>query len=297
MLKPACTSLGLCLLASLSVRAQRPARPAAAPAGGAGWDVQTSRSEMTDQPEITAILLPLNRAPRQQLPALAIRCIEGELAIVVYTEGPLEGEDEATPIRMRWGTEPPEAAESWSRSTNYTAAFAPSPEIFILELLNFPDLKIEYRPEGEPPRVASFNARGLARHMPKLRSACPSLKDAEGTPGPVSPARASSDSPAVSQYLEAMHLDLVGLVLAEEKVYADDARYTRSMPAIDAKLAVMGLSRSPGVTLIIEDVKGRTYRVRATHRSAPGWTCSIYMGRAQPYRPNQQPGEWQCWKQ
>jgi hypothetical protein len=252
---------------------------------------------MTDQLAITAILLPLNRAPRQQLPALAIRCTDGELAVVVYTGGLLEGEDEATPIRMRWGTEPPEPAEHWSRSTNYTAAFAPNPEEFILELLNFPDLKIEYRPEREQPRVASFNARGLARHMPKLRSACPSLKDAEGTPGPASPARASSDSGAVSQYLEAMHLDLVGLVLAEENVYADDSRYTTSMRALDAKLAGMGLSRSPGVTLIIEDVKGRTYRVRATHRWAPGWTCGIYMGRAQPYRPDQQPGEWLCWKQ
>jgi hypothetical protein len=301
MHKAASTLLTVFLFASglASAHAQRPARPPAAPTAKAGWDVQTTRSEMTDQPTVTAILLAINRPPGQQHPALAIRCIEGGLAVVVATGGVLEGEADRTPVRLRWGTEPAEPEESWSRSTDYTAAFVPNPEVFILELVNFPDVKFEYHPYRERPRVASFNARGLARHMSKLRAACPSLKDVEdaaSTASPARPASTSSDSLAVSRYLEAMHLDLAGLVLAEERVHADSSRYTTSLRTIEAKLALMGLPRSPGVTLIVEDVRGRTYRARATHRSAPGWTCGIIMGRAQPYKPNQVGGETRCWK-
>jgi len=287
----------LCLLALgvSAARAQRPARPPGA-AATSGWDVKTTRSEMTDQLTVTAILLAQNRPPRQMHPALAIRCIEGELSVVVTTEGMLDGEADQTSVRIRWGSDPPEQ-ETWSRSTDFTSAFAPNPEVFILELVNFPDLRFEYRPVRESPRVASFNARGLARHMPKLRSACPSLRDVEaeaasGRPeGPGEPA----DSLAVSRYLEVMQLDLAGLVLAEARYHNDTQHYTTSMDAINGKLALMGAPTTPGVTLIVEDVTDRGYRARATHRSARGWTCGISFARAQPYRSNQAPGESLCW--
>jgi len=284
----------LCLLAAAisAARAQRPARPPGA-AATSGWDVKATRSEMTDQLTVTAILLALNRPPRQQHPALAIRCIEGQLSVVVATGGMLDGEADQTSVRIRWGTDPPEQ-ETWSRATDFTAAFAPNPEVFVLELLNFPDLRFEYRPVRESPRVASFNARGLARHMPKLRSACPSLRDGEveaASGGPGGPA----DSLAVSRYLEVMQLDLAGLVLAEARYHNDTEHYTTSMDAINGKLALMGAPTTPGVTLIVEDVTDRGYRARATHRSARGWTCGIIFARAQPYRSNQAPGESLCW--
>lgn len=164
------------LLCASTVQAQRPARrPAAAAKPAGGWKIDTTRSEMTDELMVILSLDAVNKVQGTLFevhPTLAVRCRERDLAVIVSTSAVLDADDDMTPVRLRWGTEPPEE-ERWSRSTDYTAAFAPDPELFLGELLNFPDLKFEYHPYDATPRVAIFNARGLARHMPKLRAACP----------------------------------------------------------------------------------------------------------------------------
>jgi len=162
-----------------SAGAQSPARrPAATPTGN--WQVTTSRSEMTDQLSVTLTLEALNEVPGpifEMRPLLAVRCREGELDVLITTGAVLDANtSDITHVRIRWGTDPPEE-DRWFRSTDYTAAFAPDPKAFLAILRNFPDLRFEFRPFDAAPRVASFNARGLDRHMAKVEAACPSLKD------------------------------------------------------------------------------------------------------------------------
>ena len=169
-------TLGVVLVSAATAQAQRPARRPAATAGpGSGWRIDTTRSEMTDELIVMLSLDAVNKVQGtlfEVRPTLAVRCRERELAVIVSTSAVLDADDDMTPVRLRWGTEPPEE-ERWSRSTDYTAAFAPDPEVFLGELLNVPDLKFEFHPYDATPRVAIFNARGLARHIPKLRAACP----------------------------------------------------------------------------------------------------------------------------
>ncbi len=168
-------SLMVMVLCASPLQAQRPARRPATAATAGAWTVDTTRSEMTDERTVILSLDAVNKVQGtlfEVRPTLAVRCREGELAVIVSTSAVLDADDNMTPVRLRWGTEPPEE-EQWSRSTDYTAAFAPDPELFLGELLNIPDLKFEFHPYDAAARVAIFNARGLARHMPKLRAACP----------------------------------------------------------------------------------------------------------------------------
>ncbi len=168
-------SLMVMVLCASPLQAQRPARRPATAATAGAWTVDTTRSEMTDELTVILSLDAVNKVQGtlfEVRPTLAVRCREGELAVIVSTSAVLDADDNMTPVRLRWGTEPPEE-EQWSRSTDYTAAFAPATEVFLGELLNIPDLKFEFHPYDAAARVAIFNARGLARHMPKLRAACP----------------------------------------------------------------------------------------------------------------------------
>jgi TonB family protein len=143
-----------------------------------GWLVTISRSEMTDQPSVTLQLEALNLLPGAIVdvrPAILVRCHEQELDVFITTGAVLHGDTyDMTPVRVRWGTGTPEEA-SWSRSTDFSAAFAPDPGAFLKQLLGAPDMRFEFRPFDAAPRVASFNARGLDLHISTLEGACPTL--------------------------------------------------------------------------------------------------------------------------
>jgi TonB family protein len=130
---------------------------------------------MTDELSIILSLAAVSPAPATILdtrPTLIVRCREGELNVYVNAGQVLEGDDDATPVRIRWGTDAPQE-ESWSRSTDYSAAFAPEPGDFLSQLIANPDVRIEVHPYDAVPVVFTFNARGLARYTPRLDAACP----------------------------------------------------------------------------------------------------------------------------
>ncbi|HEV2713977.1 MAG TPA: hypothetical protein VGU64_01855, partial [Terriglobales bacterium] len=134
---------------------------------------------MTDQLEVTLFLTALSPAPTSILeirPRLIIRCRESKLDVYIATGSVLHAEDDMTPVRIRWGTAAP-AEASWSRSTDYSAAFAPEPREFLNQLLENPDLRFEVHPYDAVPTVITFNARGLAGHMAQLDTACPIEKE------------------------------------------------------------------------------------------------------------------------
>jgi hypothetical protein len=243
---------------------------------------------------VTLTLQALNKVPGpifEVRPVLAVRCREGELNVIVTTGAVLDAEDDLTPVRLRWGSDPPED-EHWTRSTDYSAAFAPEPEVFIAELLNFPDLKFEFHPFDATPRVASFNARGLARHLPTLRRACPSL--AQQTDKPAQ-GITSGDTAVIGRYLATVRRDLANLVFAQEGYYASNHHYAKSLHALGTQ-APTGFRPAAGVTVTLDEATNETYRARATHASAPGWTCAIYFGDTQPYVREQKSGVSACWK-
>lgn len=148
--------------------AQRPTpRPSTDP-----WEVTTSRSEKS----VTLELAALNTASGpvfEVRPVLLVRCQEKELEVFVATGSALDSDDSVmTPVRIRWDTQAP-VETRWSRSTDYTSAFAPDPRAFLRQLLSHPDLRLEVRPSDRSLQVIRFNARGLERHMPKVEAACP----------------------------------------------------------------------------------------------------------------------------
>lgn len=189
------TSCAILLLALATTTAgqrapPRPAtsRPVARPRGA--WVLDTSRSPMTDELEVTVILEATNKVPGVLLdtrPSLSVRCKEGALDVIVLTGSVLSGgTDGWTDVRLRWGTATPEEAR-WSRSTNYAAAFSPEPRAFIAHMIATPDLRFEFTPFDGGPLVAIFDGRGLRAHMPVVDRACPFSMEPPPAPEPGGP--------------------------------------------------------------------------------------------------------------
>lgn len=134
------------------------------------WEVTTSRSDES----VTLELAALNTATGpvfEVRPVLVVRCQDNQLEVLVATGSVLASDDSVmTPVRIGWGTQAPEDTR-WSRSTDYTSAFALDPRAFLKQLVSNPDLRLEVRPSNRSPQLIRFNARGLERHMPKL-AAC-----------------------------------------------------------------------------------------------------------------------------
>jgi TonB family protein len=135
---------------------------------------------MTDQPSVTLQLDALYLVPGTILevrPAIYVTCREQKLNVYIATGAVLDGDTyDQTSVRIRWSSGAPEEA-SWSRSTDYSAAFAPDPWAFLEHLLGAPDMRFEFQPFDAAPRVATFDARGLDRHIPALETACPRQTD------------------------------------------------------------------------------------------------------------------------
>src|SRR5438046_2162825 len=165
---------------------------------------------MTDQVAVILTLNAANTVPGAIFdfrPQLYVRCHEEKLDVFITTGAVLDQDDAAeragfenapdiTPVRVRWGNDAP-IEERWLRSTDYTAAFAPDPSLFLYKLVVVPSLRFEYHPFDAVARVAVFNARGLDRHMAALEAACPKL----GTSSAPDTDTADSSPPQQNQVL------------------------------------------------------------------------------------------------
>ena len=166
-------------VASIAYAQRSPRRSPSRPTNR--WEVDTSRSEMTDEPSVTLRLEAINPRPASILgarPVLIIRCLERDLVVYVSTGLVLREEDDATPVRVRWGTAVAQET-SWSRSPDYSVVFVPEPRPFLKQLLATPDLRLEVQPFDAVPKVITFNGRGLDRHTKQLDAACPEEREQE----------------------------------------------------------------------------------------------------------------------
>jgi len=133
---------------------------------------------MTDQEQITLTLEATNLVEGvvgQVRPSLTIRCVEGwRLDAGVWTGSVLGGDvvSGETPVRLRWDSDAV-AEETWSRSTNFQAAFALDPVAFVRRLARTAEVRFEFQPYDALPRVAIFHPAGLAGHLQAIAHACP----------------------------------------------------------------------------------------------------------------------------
>ena len=190
-MKRAQVALAAVLVLTIPAAAQRPPTRPHSARDTDPWRVTNSRSEMTDQVSVTLELDALGSVPGPILdvrPVLVIRCHEERLDVFITTGAVLAHDDsyeragyenmpDITLVRLRWGNDPPREEERWLRSTDYTAAFAPDPAAFLTQLLFVPNMRFEFRPFDAVPRVATFNARGLDRHLPAIDAACPRVRE------------------------------------------------------------------------------------------------------------------------
>ena len=135
----------------------------------AGWELDTSHAA------VALALRPISTTPESSAadtPILIVRCRESGLELYLATWSALDGDPAGTPVGIRWGSAGPQDAK-WARSKDHTAVFAPDPHAFLTQLVANPDLSVEIHPAGAPPKVITFDARGLDRHMPRLDAACP----------------------------------------------------------------------------------------------------------------------------
>ncbi|MGH7606991.1 MAG: hypothetical protein ACREME_06595, partial [Gemmatimonadales bacterium] len=95
---------------------------------GGTWQLTTPPVDAPHQPSIMLELDALNvvRGPVITFrPALFVRCLDEKLEAFVATGAGRGGDtDYRTTVRLRWGDRSP-LEETWSRSTEYAALFAP----------------------------------------------------------------------------------------------------------------------------------------------------------------------------
>jgi TonB family protein len=150
----------LLLVVSGRAESQRP--------GGAWHQTPDQASVMLELDALHAI-----RGPALEFrPVLYLRCHDEQVEAFVAMGAVLDRDsDYRTPVRLRWGGRPP-VAETWRRSTDYAAIFAPAPAAFIGHLVSTPDLVLEVGPHDAGPFVVRFDGAGLDTHLPRLTSQC-----------------------------------------------------------------------------------------------------------------------------
>lgn len=253
---------------------QRPtsALPTARPVDG--WRIATSRSEMTDQPSVTLRLDALNAVPGPVVdvrPTLYVRCHEQRLDVFITTGAVLDGDtDDMTSVRIRWGSGTAEEG-TWSRSTDYSGAFAPDPRAFLNRLLATPDMRFEFQPFDAAPRVASFNARGLNLHLAKLEAACP-------PPVESSEARDSGAGPMPTSnevFMEAIVEEKPTVLSGPQLVYPEVLKQARIQGRVIVQAIIDTTGRAePSSLKILEspnpgfDQDARNYVLKALFRPA-----------------------------
>ncbi|MGH7531326.1 MAG: energy transducer TonB [Gemmatimonadales bacterium] len=142
---------------------------------GGAWHLTTPGSGGANPAAITLELdaLDVVRGPLVTFrPALYVRCLDEKLEAFVATGAVRDpSADYRAAVRLRWADRPP-LDETWRRSTDYSAVFAPDPAAFIEQLLVTPDVVFELRRVDADPISARFNGQGLDAHLPSLTSKC-----------------------------------------------------------------------------------------------------------------------------
>lgn len=143
---------------------------------GGAWQLIAPRSGVADEPSLTLELDALNMVRGAVVafrPALYLRCLDEKLEAFVAI-GAVGGRDAdyRTRVRLRWANRAP-LEETWRRSTDYAAVFAPDPAALIQQLLATPEVVLELGANEADLIVARFNGDGLDAHLATLQARCP----------------------------------------------------------------------------------------------------------------------------
>jgi hypothetical protein len=110
------------------------------------------------------------------MPTLVARCREGTLDAYVQIGRVLGDSAGGSPVRLRFGADAP-TSELWIRSADFASVFAPDAAAFLRGPLADTDtFRIEARPFGAAPIVATFAPTGLRAYLSQMHIACPSYR-------------------------------------------------------------------------------------------------------------------------
>ncbi|MFO0579807.1 MAG: hypothetical protein U1A78_38025 [Polyangia bacterium] len=111
---------------------------------------------------------PLPAVGGERKPTLMIRCTpKRKLELYVVANAPVRGEDGETEVQYRLDSNPP-ITQKWTESDDYTSIFAPRPLPMYDQIAKSERLLVKYQPFVGPPRVATFDVRGLRARSGQL---------------------------------------------------------------------------------------------------------------------------------
>lgn len=137
------------------------------------WDVNFSRSEMDDTPQVVMRVESLETIEKHGnliRPILIIRCAENSTDLfITYKKIFLNTESIQVEYRL---DDNKSIKATWGISTDYKATFARKPINLIKSMFNKDRMLIRLTPYGDSPIVAKFNISGLKESIEPLRKAC-----------------------------------------------------------------------------------------------------------------------------
>lgn len=137
------------------------------------WLMNVTTDPITDRKDVNFIL-PSVDANSIDTPALVIRCIRGELDVVVSPDAYLsDGNNE---VMLRFGSEPA-TRQRWSESSNHSALFHPggrvATEAFVRRLVGYARIAIQVQPYQKLPKALVFELEGADQVNAQLWPMCP----------------------------------------------------------------------------------------------------------------------------
>ena len=110
---------------------------------------------------------------RSVRPILLVRCMQGNLQVLVITESALKIEAQTSDHTVTYTFDGgATATEAWADSEEHDALFARDSHGFLELLLGARTLRVGYTPHNASPVVASFHVAGLAPLMEPFAKEC-----------------------------------------------------------------------------------------------------------------------------
>jgi hypothetical protein len=143
----------------------------------AGWQVDSTRSEMDDSPLVSLRLEAQNEIPtpiEYKRPVLVIRCREHatNLYVLTYSAAQVDyGNYNGATVRLRIDNGKA-FTQSWSESTANDALFAPAPVALARQLARADTFRFQFTPFSAATQTVTFPVAGLADKLGRVSSAC-----------------------------------------------------------------------------------------------------------------------------
>lgn len=153
------------------------AAPAADPAPAQRWTTENSAYWVGNARKSKAFELPAENTVqvwmRSVRPTLLVRCMQGNLQVLVITESALKIEAQTSDHTVTYATDGGSTVtETWPDSEEHDALFARDAHGFVDRLLGARTLQVGYTPHNASPVTAAFHVLGLASLMEPFAQEC-----------------------------------------------------------------------------------------------------------------------------